>query len=237
MLQTKPTHKNAPNVLVIQNVTDVLKAHFQKFKSIRSAYIYGSVLTNKFHEKSDIDVIFIVDDVADRSEFLRKIKDVRSKIFGFKLDINIVFASEFRRLWHIFRPPTFFVWIKQRNVLLWGEDSLQKIEEKEITAQKMYKRAVDLAQGCRAVYMNDKDVAFWELRYSRWLRELQYGILYLHGEIELDSKACGQKLCKAFPEVKKALLLSSKERLSIRTLSEIAEMFVLCIERHFIKKL
>ena len=225
-----------PNTLVIQNVTNVLKAHFQKFESIRSAYIYGSVLTNKFHEKSDIDVIFIVKDVADRSEFLRKIKAVRSKILGLKLDINIVFASEFRRLWHIFRPPTFFVWIKQRNVLLWGKDSLQKIEEQEITAQKMYKRAVDLAQGCRAVYLNDKDVAFWEIRYSRWLRELQYGILYLHGELELDSKVCGKKLCKAFPEVKKAQLLSLKDHLPIKNLSEIAEIFVLCIERHFIKK-
>jgi hypothetical protein len=119
---------------------------------------------------------------------------------------------------------------------LWGEDSLQNIDEKEITAQKIYKRAVDLAQGCRSVYLNDKDVAFWELRYSRWLRELQYGILYLHGEIELDSKLCGKKLCKAFPEVKQARLLSSKERLSIRTLSEIAEAFVLSVEKHFIKK-
>lgn len=237
MRQDMPIHKSVPNALVVQNVTNVLKAHFQKFESIRSAYIYGSVLTNKFHERSDIDIIFIVEDIADRSEFLRKIKAVRSKIRGFKLDINIVFASEFRRLWHIFRPPTFFVWIKQRNVLLWGEDSLQKIEEKEITVQKMYKRAVDLAQGCRAVYLNDKDVAFWEIRYSRWLRELQYGILYLHGEIELDSKACGQKLCGAFPEVKQARLLSTKSRLSIKTLSEIAETFVRCIEKHFIKEL
>ncbi len=202
---------------------------------IRSAYVYGSVLTKKFHKKSDVDVIFIVDDVSDRCGFLRKIKAVRCKIKGFKLDLNVVFESEFRRLWHIFRPPTFFVWIKQRNVLLWGVDSLRNIDEKEITAQKIYKRAVDLAQGCRAVYMNDKDVAFWELRYSRWLRELEYGILYLHGEIELDSRVCGQKLCKAFPEVKRAQLLSVKEGLPINILSEIAESFVLCIKKHFIK--
>ncbi|MEK7473513.1 MAG: nucleotidyltransferase domain-containing protein [Patescibacteria group bacterium] len=236
MRQARSVQERTPNDLVIQNVTSALKAHFQKFKSIRSAYIYGSVLTNKFHEESDIDVIFIVEDVTNRSEFLRRIKAVRSKIHGFKPDINIVFTSEFRHLWHIFRPPTFFVWIKQRHVLLWGEDSLKKIKEKEITAQKIYKRAVDLAQGCRAVYLNDKDVAFWELRYSRWLRELQYGILYLHGEIELDSKVCGQKLCRAFPEVRQALLLSTKDRLPIKILSEIAETFVLCVKKHFIKE-
>lgn len=231
----KSVHDAIPNALVIQNVRDILIARFKKFESIQSVYLYGSILTNKFHEKSDIDILFIVEDIKDRSEFLRKIKAVRAKIDNVKLDINIVFASEFRHLWHIFRPPTFFVWIKQRHTLLWGEDLLQNIKEKEITAQKMYKRSVDLAQGCRAVYLNDKDVAFWEIRYSRWLRELQYGLLYLHGEIELDPRTCGEKLCDAFPEVRKARLLSTKDQLPIKILSDIAETFVRCIEIHFIK--
>lgn len=225
-----------PNALMIQKVTKVLMDNFQKFKSIQSAYIYGSILTKKFHKKSDIDVMFVVEDVTDRGEFLRRVKAVRAEIKGFKLDINIVFRSEFRHLWHIFRPPTFFIWIKQRNRLLWGEDSLYDLNEKAITVKSIYKRAVDLAQGCRAVYLNDKDARFWEIRYSRWLRELQYGILYLHGEIELDSKLCGKKLCKAFPEIKQAWCLSTKYRLPINILSEIAETFVLCVEKHFIKK-
>jgi predicted nucleotidyltransferase len=230
------SHKSRPNTFLIQKVTKVLRDNFKKFKSIQSAYIYGSILTNKFHKKSDIDVLFIAEDVKNRSEFLRKIKAVRATITGVKLDINIVFHGEFRHLWHIFRPPTFFIWVKQRNNLLWGVDSLRDLREKEITAKTIYKRAVDLAQGCRSVYLNDKDVAFWETRYSRWLRELQYGILYLHGELELDSKLCGKKLCKVFPEVKQAELLA-KDRLPIKILSEIAETFVLCIYRHFIKKL
>lgn len=229
--------KNTPNALVIQKVTKALMDNFQKFKPIQSAYIYGSVLTKKFHKKSDIDVMFIVEDITDRCEFLKRIKTVRASIKDFKLDINIVFRDEFRHLWHIFRPPTFFVWIKQRNILLWGADCLRDLKENEITVKTIYKRAVDLAQGCRAVYLNDKDVAFWEIKYSRWLRELQYGMLYLHGEIELDSELCGKKLCKAFSEVKQARLLSTKDRLPIKSLSEIAETFVLCIERHFIKKL
>ena len=224
-----------PNTLLIQKVTRVLNEKYKKFNSIRSAYIYGSILTNKFHKKSDIDVLFIVEDVADRCKFLRRIKAVRSTVKGLKLDINIVFHSEFRHLWHIFRPPTFFIWIKQQNILLWGVDSLHDLKEKEITVRTIYKRAVDLAQGCRAVYLNDKDTAFWEIKYSRWLRELQYGILYLHGEIELDSKLCGKKLRTAFPEVKRARLLS-KKRLPIKFLLEIAEVFVLCVYRHFVKK-
>lgn len=75
---------------------------------------------------------------------------------------------------------------------------------------------------------------FWEIKYSRWLRELQYGILYLHGDLELDSKVCGKKLCKSFPELKKAKLLSKKQ-LPIKNLSEIAELFVLCVYNHFVK--
>jgi len=118
--------------------------------------------------------------------------------------------------------------------LLWGKDCIQSIKEEKITVNSIYKRAVDLAQGCRAVYLNDKDVSFWEIKYSRWLRELQYGILYLHGELELDSKVCGKKLCKAFPELKKAGLLTKKQ-LPIKSLSEIAESFVLCVYNHFVK--
>lgn len=224
-----------PNNPLIQKVVETLKDKFQVFSSIQSAYIYGSILTDKFHTNSDIDVLFIVKDVVDRNEFLRKIKISRSTVDDFKLDINVVFQSEFNHLWHIFRPPTFFVWVKQRNVLLWGVDSLRNIKESEITVKSIYKRAVDLAQGCRAVYLNDKDVAFWEIRYSRWLRELQYGMLYLHGGIELDSALCGKKLRVAFPEVKQAELLS-KMRLPIKNLSAIAEEFVLCIEKHFVKK-
>lgn len=220
---------------LIQKVTKTLKDKFEAFSSIRSAYIYGSILTDKFHKRSDIDVLFIVKDVADRNKFLKKIKICRATVRDFKLDINVVFQSEFIHLWHIFRPPTFFVWVKQRNVLLWGVDSLRNIEDDEITVNSIYKRAVDLAQGCRAVYLNDKDVDFWEIKYSRWLRELQYGMLYLHGEIELDSVLCGKKLCVAFPEVKQAELLS-KIRLPIKNLSAIAEEFVLCVENNFVKK-
>jgi len=150
------------------------------------------------------------------------------------LDINIVFEREFDNLWHIFRPPTFFVWIKNRNVLLWGKDRIQEVKEKQITVDSIYKRAVDLSQGCRAVYLNDKDVEFWEIKYSRWLRELQFGILFLHGELEIDSKTCGKKLCDAFPELKKARLLS-KDQLPIKNLSEITEAFVLCVYNHFVK--
>jgi len=223
-----------PDVLLIEEIAEKLRANFKKFKCIKSAYLYGSVLTDKFNNESDIDILFLVEDIKDRKTFLKNIKTIRAKEKKLKLDINVVFKSEFLNLWHIFRPPTFFVWIKQRNKLLWGEDCLRNIKEEKITVNSIYKRAVDLAQGCRAVYLNDKDVAFWEIKYSRWLRELQYGILYLCGELELDSKTCGKKLCQSFPELKKTKCLS-KKRLPIKTLSEIAEQFVLCVYNHFVK--
>ncbi len=223
-----------PNALLIEEVAKTLENNFKNFPDIQSAYLYGSVLTDNFHKKSDIDVLFIVNDSVDRYKFLKKIKAARAKEKHFKLDINVVFYSEFLNLWHIFRPPTFFVWIKQRNALLWGKDYLRNIKEEKITVNSIYKRSIDLAQGCRAVYLNDKDVSFWEIRYSRWLRELQYGILYLQGELELDSKLCGKKLCQIYPELKRAKLLSKKQ-LPIKALSEIAEAFVLCITKHFIK--
>ena len=222
------------NDLLIEKVAGTLKKSFENFEAIKSAYLYGSVLTDKFNTESDIDVLFIVDDGIDRIKFLKEIKSARSKETHFKLDINVVFYSEFINLWHIFRPPTFFVWIKQRNFLLWGKDYLCSIKEEKITVNSIYKRAIDLAQGCRAVYLNDKDINFWEVRYSRWLRELQYGILYLHGELELDSRLCGKKLCRAYPELKGARLLSKKQ-LPIKDLSRIAEEFILCITKHFLK--
>lgn len=222
------------DIIRIHKVAKTIGGTFQRFTQIRSAYIYGSVLTDAFHKGSDVDVLFIVVDMPDKDVFLKSMKKARAAVRGFKLDINIVFHSEFINLWHIFRPPTFFVWIKQRHVLLWGEDLLQEINEDTITVQSIYKRAVDLAQGCRAVYLNNKDVLFWETKYSRWLRELQYGMLYLHGDLELNSRTCGKKLRKAFPEVKRSKLLS-KKRLPIKILSEIAEAFVRCIERRFVK--
>jgi predicted nucleotidyltransferase len=225
-----------PNTLLIQEVTKVLRDKYKKFKAIRSAYIFGSLLTDNFHKKSDVDILFIVEDVKDRCKFLKKIKAIRTTVKNLKLDINIVFEREFRHLWHIFRPPTFFIWIKQRNILLWGKDSLRDLREEKITVKTIYKRAVDLSQGCRSVYLNDKDVAFWETRYIRWLRELQYGILYLYGEIELDSKLCSKKLGTALPEIKKQTHLLSKKTLPIKSLSEIAEKFVLCVYENFVKK-
>lgn len=67
------------NILFIEKVTKNLRANYKKFKYIKSAYLYGSVLTDSFHKKSDIDVLFIVEDIKDRQKFLKKIKTIRAK--------------------------------------------------------------------------------------------------------------------------------------------------------------
>lgn len=220
--------------LVIEMVERLVKSKFSRIKSIRAIYLYGSILTNAFFRSSDIDLLFIVDDISNRSLFLKKIKALRAAVKEFNLDISVVFHSEFIRLWHIFRPPTFFIWIKRNNMLLCGEDLLRNVQESAITAQSVYKRSVDLAQGSRSVYLNDKNVLFWEKKYVKWLRELEYGVLYLCGEIETDHKLCEEKICGALPELKKVKLLQ-KRHLPIKTISEIAESFAHCVHKNFIK--
>jgi len=222
------------NILVIEKVKRLIKAKFGKIKSIKAIYLYGSILTDTFSKNSDIDLLFIVDDISNRHSFLKKSKTFRATVKEFHLDISIVFHSEFIHLWHIFRPPTYFVWIKRNNVLLHGEDLLRNVKESAITTRSIYKRSVDLAQGSRSVYLNDKNILFWEKRYIRWLRELEYGVLYLCGEIETDHKLCEEKICKVFPELRKIKLLR-KNHLPIKTISEIAESFAYCVHKNFIK--
>lgn len=220
--------------LVIKKVERLVKAKFGKIKSIKAIYLYGSILAPGFSKVSDVDLLFIVDDMSNRYVFVKKIKALRTAVKEFDLDISIVFQSEFIHLWHIFRPPTYFVWIKRRNRLLCGEDLLRNVKESAITAQSIYKRSVDLAQGSRSIYLNDKNVLFWEKKYIKWLRELDYGILYLCGEIETDHKLCEEKICIIFPELRKIKLLQ-KNHLPIKTISEIAESFAYCIHKNFIK--
>ncbi|MBI4426759.1 MAG: nucleotidyltransferase domain-containing protein [Candidatus Kerfeldbacteria bacterium] len=62
-----------PHPPFIQKVAEALKARFENFTPIRSAYLYGSVLTDHFSETSDIDVLFIVDDMPERNSFLEPI--------------------------------------------------------------------------------------------------------------------------------------------------------------------
>ncbi|MBU0722412.1 nucleotidyltransferase domain-containing protein [Patescibacteria group bacterium] len=160
----------------ICNIKKQLKRNYVIFNEIRSAYIYGSVLSDRFKEgKSDIDVLFICKDIEKPHLFLKKIK-MKTKKIKTKVDINVVFYSEFIKRWHIYRPPTYFVGIKLANELLWGEDLIRDVNIKDVKPINIYKRIVDLSQGIRGVYVNSKNDDFWCEKYKSF--KISFGNLY-----------------------------------------------------------
>lgn len=210
------------NSLIIQETKKLIAHRYKRFRSLESAYLFGSILTESFNEKSDIDILFIVDDISNRNTLLKKIKTRRSMVGEHKLDINVVFKSEFRKLWHIYRPPTFYMWIKQKNLLLWGRDQLRTLRENDIPAESIHRRAVDLAQSSRSIYLNSKNAKFWEEKYLKWLRELTREILYVKGDHETNLNNCVLKISRISPKFHQVKLLLRK-RLPMEKISEIAE--------------
>jgi len=219
----------------LNNIKEQLKKNYANFSEIRSAYIYGSVLNNRFKEReSDIDILFICKDIEKPHHFLKKIKAKTKKIKA-KLDINVVFYSEFVKRWHIYRPPTYFIGIKLASQLLWGEDLIQDIDIKDVKSEDIYKRVVDISQGTRSVYINNKNDDFWREKYRSWLKISLLEILFLHGKFDLNFKSGSVTLLKKYPNLKLCNTLG-KKNLSIEKLSEIAELLRIHMLNHFIKK-
>ena len=222
-----------PNNFVVNKVSEILKGKFEKFSPILSAYLYGSILTDHFSKTSDIDVLFIVGNISNPNKLLKEIKTIRGMVKDFKLDINVVFMDEFIRRWHIYRPPTYFYWIKSRNKLLWGEDRIKNVKESEITAESLFRRAVDLAQSSRSVYLNNKDASFWEAKYKRWISTLICEINYFDDKLEFDFKLCARRLAKKYPEIKNITVLF-QEKPSMEKISGLAENLVCFIRQKFL---
>lgn len=222
-----------PNNHIIKKVSEILKDKFEKFSSVLSAYLYGSILTDNFLKTSDIDVLFIVGNISNTNKLLKEIKITRDAIKDFKLDINVVFMDEFIRRWHIYRPPTYFYWIKSRNKLLWGTDHIKNVKESEITAESLFRRAVDLAQSSRSVYLNNKDASFWEAKYKRWISTLICEINYFDDKLEFDFKLCARRLAKKYPEIKNITVLF-QEKPSMEKISGLAENLVCFIRQKFL---
>ena len=199
-----------PNAELICEVSAALKSSYGRVRSIRSAYIYGSILTDQFSSNSDIDVLFIVDALPQPSTFLRMVKQRRVSVNGHALDINVVFAEEFLQRWHIYRPPSYFYWIRRRGQLIWGEDQIKEIQSSEVTAKSVYKRAVDLAQSCRSVYVNDKDGTFWQAKYRRWIRTLVCEINFLDDTLDYDFDRCARRLMCVQPALKSIRALNKE---------------------------
>ncbi len=220
------------NLVAIEKI----RKFFIKDRLIISAYVYGSFLTNQFNsKKSDVDILIICRD-TDRPElFLKRIKSIHKKISELKLDINVVFYSEFIKRWHIYRAPTYFIGIKHRNKLICGKDILSTIDDKEVSVDDIYKRVVDLAQGSRGVYINGKDPDFWVNLYSRWLKISLLEVLFLTGELDLSYDSGLNKISKTFPELKSfKLLLAQKQEMEI--INKLAEKLRVFMEKKIINK-
>jgi len=220
------------------NITELkkqIRKHYSFLKLIKSAYIYGSVLSDRFREgKSDVDVLFICKDCNDPSNFLRKIKTL-NKTIKIKMDVNVVFYGEFIKRWHIYRPPTYYIGIKLANELLWGEDLIKRVRIDEVKPIDVYKRVVDLAQGIRGVYLNGKKEDFWIEKYHGWLKISILEILFLHGKFDLNFESGFAALVKKYPSLESCGILRNKS-VSIADLSMVAEKLRLHALRNIVKK-
>ena len=219
----------------LDTIKKQLKNIFSDIEEIMSAYVYGSILSDRFdNQKSDIDILFICKDSENPHLLLKKIKKKREKIKA-KLDISVVFYSEFLKRWHIYRPPTYFIGIKLANEFLWGDNLIQDVSLDDVKPIDIYKRIVDLSQGIRGVYINGKNDDFWCQKYKGWLKVSLLEILYLHGNFNLNFNTGLTVLLDKYPELKSAELLL-KNNLSSEELSDIAELLRVHMFNYFIKK-
>lgn len=218
----------------LENISNKIKGVFIEEKNIISLYIYGSILTKYFKkEKSDIDILIISKDLKNPSAFLARIKKKGAKIKQ-KLDINVVFLSEFKKRWHIYRPPTYFLGIKYQHRLIFGKNLIASVKKNEITPQQIYKRVVDLAQGARGVYLNNKNPNFWLNKYNKWLRVAVLEILFLTGEFDLSFASGIAKLTKKYKKLK-ILKRLEKTNLDMNEISKLAENLRVFVVNNFIK--
>ncbi len=201
---------------------------------ILSLYIYGSTLSDQFDpHRSDVDLLAICKDSGNPIGTINKIKGKLHVFSGMRLDMNIVFLSEFKRRWHIYRPPSYYLGIKYQHRLVFGKDLLVACKDSEVGPEQIYKRIVDLAQGSRGVYVNGKDPEFWAKKYVGWLKVAILEILFLTGEFDLSFLSGIKKLLTKFPRLKPVAHIITKKNLSIGEVNKIAEKLRVFVEEEF----
>jgi len=215
-----------------------LKAIVREFKDIKtiiSLYVYGSVLTKDFNPKrSDIDLLFIVKDIQDPELFINETKGKLKQFHDFKLDANIVFLSEFKKRWHIYRPPSYFIGIKYRSKLIYGKDLIKQVKDSEMTIDLVYKRIVDLAQSSRGIYLNSKEAKFWKKKYIRWLKIAVLEVLFLADDLDLNFQSGLKKIKLIYPELF-FLDILNKNKISMKEVNKVAEKLRLFILNRYIQ--
>ena len=208
---------------------------FKDIKTIISLYVYGSVLTKDFNQKrSDIDLLFIVKDIQNPKSFIDEIKSKLKQFHDFKLDANIVFLSEFKERWHIYRPPSYFIGIKHRSKLIYGKDLIKQVKDNEMTVDLVYKRIVDLAQSSRGIYLNNKEVRFWKKKYIKWLKIAVLEFLFLIDDLDLNFQSGLKKIKLIYPELF-FLDILNKDKISMKEINDVTEKLRLFILNKYIR--
>lgn len=219
----------------LNKVVQQLKEKFKQEEDILSLYIYGSILSKYFNlQKSDVDVLMIVKNINNSAQFIKRMRRLSLNIKNIKLDLNIVFYDEFNKKWHIYRTPLFFIGVKYKHKLVLGKDLIRNIKESKTSVASIYKRIVDLAQGSRGIYVNNKEPIFWEKKYIKWLRIIVLEILYLTGNFELHFLSGLKKIQIKYRQLK-FLTPLKKNKLSISEINNIAEKLKVFVREAIIK--
>lgn len=208
---------------IIEEILDKIKKH-----SPESVYIYGSALREDFNpKKSDIDLLVFL---SDDKEATRIIKNIKKEFKGFKIkvDLNVCFAKEFKYRVHVDKPITYYLGIKEHNVLLYGKDILKEFKE-EAKPAEIYKRAVNLCQRLRHAYLNNKDIAFWCKKSKKWLQTLVLETEYLEGGFYLNYKDGIKVFHMKHPKIKTKKLL--EKNYNIKDAINLAEKIKKYIEK------
>jgi len=219
----------------LDGISNRIKKIFDGEKNILSLYIYGSVLSDQFDpRRSDIDLLIICRDLEHPFKYINGLKNKLSALKDVRIDANIVFLSEFKKRWHIYRPPSYYLGIKYRHKLILGKDLITDCKDSEVTPEQIYKRIVDLAQGSRGVYVNGKDPEFWAKKYAGWLKVAVLETLFLTGEFDLSFFSGVERFLIKYPELK--LLARLKEKsIDIGEVNEMAETLRVFFQNNFLK--
>jgi predicted nucleotidyltransferase len=151
---------------------------------IISLYVYGSYLEER--EPNDIDLFVIIENgFSKKMGVIKECKKV-TDLKGYPIDWNIKTEDEFRSRVHVNRPVTYFIGIKKRSKLLFGEHKIKEVKESEIKSSMIIRRAYEIAQRARHCYVNSENVNFWRTKLRKRALSLVSELLFLEGEVALN---------------------------------------------------
>lgn len=201
---------NLPSIAIIK---DKLFKIGEKEKGVASIYLYGSCVYS-FKKCKDIDVLLVLKDNENPINLLNKLDcKIRNAIRTRKLDINYVFNNELLHFLHGDRPPTYYLYIKQSGMLVYGKDALDKVKPSLLDH---YCRIVALVHRARHSYFNDIDVEFWNKKFEKWaIYVLAESYFYQKKHFDSNLKITAKKFIKENDDFKDANIMFSRKKIDM----------------------